>query len=335
MDFEVSMSIVIQLLRYASAKGIDSAEILRAAGLNPGLAESPDQMIGIRDYNRIQEAAAGMTADDYFGLHMGEYAVPASWNMVGYIMMNCPTLGRAIEKSSEYHEIVGSMIRVDCRVKDGLCFLDIVPTQGAYGHTQHCYEAIMSSTVRIIRSLIGDRFSLDRAGFGIERPEDTSEYSRVFDCDLEFGALVYYLAFDKAFLEQPVIQSNSGILSILEQHAGRYLGELKQSNAVTRKVSRLIVEKMQGSDFGIDSVAGELAMSVRSLQEKLKAENTTYSGILRDVRETLSKEYLSHSPCSVSEIAYMMGFSEPGVFVRSFKKWTGTTPGAYRNSFRS
>ena len=76
-------------------------------------------------------------------------------------------------------------------------------------------------------------------------------------------------------------------------------------------------------------------MSVRNLQEKLKAENTTYSEILRDVRENLSKQYLRQSPYSVSEIAYMIGFSEPGVFIRSFKKWTGVTPGLYRKEYRS
>jgi len=71
-------------------------------------------------------------------------------------------------------------------------------------------------------------------------------------------------------------------------------------------------------------------MGVRTLQLHLRDENTTYQHLLDDVRKTLAKQHLREPYLSTTDIAYLLGFAEPSVFFRSFKKWTGQTPGAYR-----
>jgi len=50
-----------------------------------------------------------------------------------------------------------------------------------------------------------------------------------------------------------------------------------------------------------------------------------------DIRQQLAKRYLRES-YSVEQITYMLGFSEPSVFRKAFKKWAGVTPREYRQS---
>ncbi|MBU3917123.1 helix-turn-helix transcriptional regulator, partial [bacterium] len=79
-------------------------------------------------------------------------------------------------------------------------------------------------------------------------------------------------------------------------------------------------------------IAKDLAVSVRKLQQKLSEEKTSFSEILKTTRLNLSKDYLKQNEHSMSEIAFLLGFSEPGVFSKAFIKWTGFTPLQYRKN---
>ncbi|MBW1996657.1 MAG: helix-turn-helix transcriptional regulator [Deltaproteobacteria bacterium] len=71
-------------------------------------------------------------------------------------------------------------------------------------------------------------------------------------------------------------------------------------------------------------------MSARTLQLKLRAENTCYQTLLDELRKDIAVNYLRRRELSVAEISYFLGFSEPRSFSRTFKRWTGITPGEFR-----
>ena len=66
-------------------------------------------------------------------------------------------------------------------------------------------------------------------------------------------------------------------------------------------------------------------MTPRSLQRRLKEENTSFNAVREQVRRELTQRYLADN-LSISEISFLLGFSEPSAFFRAFKRWTGMTP---------
>jgi AraC-like DNA-binding protein len=76
-------------------------------------------------------------------------------------------------------------------------------------------------------------------------------------------------------------------------------------------------------------VAGELGLSARTLRRRLEAEGTSFQRLLDETRFALAEAYLARGPVSTPELAFMLGFSEASAFHRAFRRWTGTTPGAY------
>ena len=44
------------------------------------------------------------------------------------------------------------------------------------------------------------------------------------------------------------------------------------------------------------------------------------------MRAEFAKRYLSRGTISASEVAYLIGFTEPPAFFKAFKRWTGMTP---------
>ena len=83
---------------------------------------------------------------------------------------------------------------------------------------------------------------------------------------------------------------------------------------------------MDGDDTSIERVAKQLGMSARSLQRRLADEGTGYNDLLTEIRAEFAKRYLSRKTVSASEVAYLLGFTEPPAFFKAFKRWTGMTP---------
>lgn len=92
------------------------------------------------------------------------------------------------------------------------------------------------------------------------------------------------------------------------------------------QVRKALIGVMDGGDSGIEAIAKRLSLSTRSLQRRLSEEQTSYNGLLAAVREEFAKRYLARGTLSASEVAYLIGFTEPPAFFKAFKRWTGLTP---------
>ena len=326
----VLVSLVAQLLHFVDQKGFDSNRLLEASGVDPQILLSPDNRISIDQYNVIQNNAVELTADDYFGLHIGELAIANSISIIGLVMMNCNTVGDAIRKAIAYQEVVGNLVHVSLENKNENTLVELSPKNGSYGHTRHCFEGSASGLVNLINSLCDNNFIVDRIWFTHEPPESISEYKRIFNCEIAFNQLKNAIFFPKKNLSLPISQANPNMLILLEKHAQEALAKVTSEKVYSNKVSDLILNKLDGDPPAIKTVAKELAVSVRKLQQKLFEEKTSFSEILKSTRINISKNHLKYNDHSISEIAFLLGFSEPGVFSKAFLKWTGYTPYEYR-----
>jgi AraC-like DNA-binding protein len=99
-----------------------------------------------------------------------------------------------------------------------------------------------------------------------------------------------------------------------------------------KRVGEECARMLHGEVPNIEAVARKLAMSPRNLQLKLREEGTSYRETLDRVRMDMALGHLKNRHVTVAEVAYLLGFSEPSVFHRSFKRWTGTTPRDFRQS---
>ena len=96
------------------------------------------------------------------------------------------------------------------------------------------------------------------------------------------------------------------------------------------RVRARLIDLLSAGDVAQQDVADSLHMSLRTLQRKLHKENTSYKALLEETRRQLAGQYLRQARLSVSEVTYLLGFSEPSNFTRAFKRWTGHTPSEFR-----
>jgi AraC-like DNA-binding protein len=63
----------------------------------------------------------------------------------------------------------------------------------------------------------------------------------------------------------------------------------------------------------------------------LKKEGVTYSALSDELKKEFGLSYLKRPDLSISEVAYLLDYSEPSTFSRSFKRWMGMSPAAYKS----
>ena len=76
----------------------------------------------------------------------------------------------------------------------------------------------------------------------------------------------------------------------------------------------------------VGEVAGAIATSPRTLQRQLAENGTTFQKLRDQIRADLALKYLRQSTLQLAEISEILGFAEPSVFTRSFRRWHGCTP---------
>jgi AraC-like DNA-binding protein len=316
---------------YLSHLQVDIDAYLRSIGVAPDEVCSPDARIPIETYLLIQDEAARYVNDPYFGLHMGEFAQAGSWSILGYIMMNCKTLGEAFQKSARYSRIIGNLIEARAELRFNKIHVVYFTPPHAPAMSRHCFESTFSSSVRMMRSLTGVHLSPLEVGFIYPPPESTAEYRRVFGCPVHFNQKDNWLSLDWSIVNLPVRMANPSLLEQFEQYARDFLAEMERKDETARAVTRIILARLDDETLSIEKVAKEMAVSVRTLQKRLDDEGVVFSDLLRDIRQRLAKKYLREN-YSVEQITYLLGFSEPSVFRKAFKKWSGVTPREYRQS---
>jgi AraC-like DNA-binding protein len=327
----VSATVLAQMFLYLDSLQVDINAFLRSLDIEPETVRSPDAYIPIETYLRIQDEAAAYIHDPYLGLHMGEFAQPGSWSILGYLMMNCKTLGEAFEKSGRYQRIIGNLITARAEIGLGKVRLVYFTPPHAPQMSRHCFEATFSSSVRLTRTLSGLPLDPLEVSFIYPEPESRAEYERIFHCPVRFGQKDNSMTLDMRLGSLPVRMANPALLAHFEQYAQDFIAQMEKGDSATQAVTKIILSRLDDPSLSIEKIAREMAVSVRTLQKRLEAEGVVFSDLLRDIRRRLAEQYLREN-YSVEQITYLLGFSEPSVFRKSFKKWMGVTPGEYRQA---
>ena len=94
----------------------------------------------------------------------------------------------------------------------------------------------------------------------------------------------------------------------------------------------MLAERLGQSVLTLDAAATALALSRRTLTRRLSEEGASFRHILDDVRSDIARALLQDRSLSIADIAFFLQYSEPATFHRSFRRWTGLTPHAFRGA---
>ncbi len=332
--YTVSVSLLPQILRYLASRNVNIEEFMKTLELESSILDNPDERISVGKYVMIEETASQITNDPCFGLHMGQFTEAGNWSILGYMMMNCRTILEAFHKFSRYSSVIGNLIKGEISIGQDSIIIKLTEPLDAPKISQHCYEGYFSSLISLARNLSGKNIYPAEVSLASFKPELIDEYIKVFGGEVRFSQSENYMVMDIWAANTPVLLPNENLLRYFESYAKEFLDDIESMNNFTYRTKKLILSYMDSENLTVKRIAQELSVSSRTLQANLRNEGTEFNILLRKTREQLAKKYLLEN-YSIEDITYLLGFSEPSVFRRAFKKWVGVTAKEYREIERN
>jgi len=140
------------------------------------------------------------------------------------------------------------------------------------------------------------------------------------------------LSLDSAWLAEPVAVDAACLRRLLSDAPAGLLAPFCQRNGLGEQV-RLRLHAQLGKDMpSLEQTAWSLRITPHSLRRRLAEEGRSFLDIKNELRRDAAIDLLVHSSLKLEDIAEWLGFSESSTFHRSFKLWTGLSPGEYRRA---
>jgi AraC-like DNA-binding protein len=330
VDRSVLQALVVPLLHFAIENGLSSEALSAALPVRVSLSDISAVKLRPVEYLNLVEMLIARTGNPNLGLSIGHSSRCAYLGILGYVMMNCKTYREAIQKYIEYQKIGNNVITIGLEVTGNQSILRWLPiNETLLPIRQFIIEGSIVSTLKEFEEITGKRLPLNQVGFDWPQPKEISEYKEAFEAEVLFNQPISFISLDSQYLDTPIRQSNTELLTLFENHARKNYQRLRENKPFSDAVI-LILSKSINHIPGVNTIAGELGLSYKNLQLKLKSEGNTFIGLRNRVQCEFAKRLLMNENYFINEVGYLLGFRESSTFYRTFKRWTGHTPGEYR-----
>lgn len=166
----------------------------------------------------------------------------------------------------------------------------------------------------------------------VPEPVCTSRFQQRHGKNLRFGQAYDRILIPNEFLDLVPPKGEASLYAMVEATA---MAEVEKSLSLHDPMTRIkttINDQLKSGTCKLDSVARSLGMSQRSLQRHLEAEGTSFRQLTETIRQSMASRYLRETNLALTEIAFLLGFSELSSFSRAVRNWYGVSPREYRRS---
>ncbi len=325
----VSGSSVKALCYWLAERDVKPEPLLDAEQIDPVLLDEQDTRVSLAAYNRLWDKSRELLEDPAIGLHVGECVDSRRMGVIGHIVFNNRTLGQALRQYERLSALVNEGVVTSVHVEADEAIIEY-DCDGNLYHPSNM-ERLLALAVTRARKYVSEKIYLTRVGFSHSAPPYKEEYERIFQCPVSFDQPNCLLAFNSEFLEFELPHRNPYLHQALTRQVEALLQKVSLRRSISHKVKGIVARRLSRGDIDAGRIAEKLNMSRHTLYRKLKQENQSFQDLVEQVRRERALEYLQKGKYSLSEIAFLLGFSELSAFSRAFKRWTGESPAHYRN----
>lgn len=315
--------------RILDDRGIPADPILKAARIDPALADRPRARYPSDRVAHAWALAAEATGEPSLGLDAARYYRPTDFHGLAVVFLASADLRTALGRLARFHTVVNTAVRMRLDSKPDRVELRCTTMSDSDERRRVIQDGRTAVIVDICRTAVAGSLDPLEVRFSYSRPADVSRHEAMFHCRVAFGADEWCLAFRAEDASRPFLASNRELAQSNDRCLEEMIASLRSDDLVAR-VKRAIVDELPSGAPSEESVARVVSMSARSLQRRLSEEGTGFLDLLAAVRRDLADRYVRNRDLPLTEVGYRLGFSDLSAFSRAFKRWNGRSPAEAR-----
>lgn len=318
----------------AAGPGVDQAGLLASAGLDPDAESDPKKMLVDTVFYDLLERMAEMIDVTDLGVRTGESMRLDEYGALGLAWKAAPTLFGSYARVERFARVWTSVVEYELRPADrGTLFILHRTGERRLG-LRLSNEATLASAVSISRQVSPVPFAPLEVHLKHPPPRSKEFHERYFGCPVYFGSDLDALLVSPEALAQPNKLGDEGITQFLDNHLEGELAQVVDDATIEELAKDVVARSLSEGIPKMSDVARSLGLSARSLHRRLADDGLSFRTLTERTRQELAEGLLRDERYSLSEIAFLTGFSEQSAFNRAFKRWVGRSPAAHRSHLR-
>lgn len=325
---------VLAIIRAMRTVGVNADDVLQEIGMDPALLEGGYSRYSQADVSKLWRKAIDLTGDPNFGFKVAAEVRPATFHVVGYSMSCSATLAQALRRFAYYCRLISDSATATLTEIQNQVILEFHFDTGGAPPIYQTVDTVVASVLSYMRWIANERVVPVEVSFSHQPAGNSEAHWEFYGCPVRFHEAQCRIVFRKEDLDRRILSSDEELASLLDGAANRHL-EQRMAGRFATRVRDLMIAQLPHEVPSKAETARLLGMTERTLLRRLKVEGTTFADVLRQLREEMAFQYLQRG-MTLSEVAYLLGFSDNGTFSRAFKQWTGRRPSEiYREDLRT
>jgi len=316
------------VLQTAAGLGLARAELLEEIGITEAELADRDGAVSTMQQLALGRLIATKRPGVNIGLAALDYVNVSMLGVLRYVVGNCGTLGDALDAFIRYQHLLSPAIQwtVEPEPEPRITIVAVPPMQ-ALGFP---LETQVGLWLVIGRELTGVDWNPKGVRLRHNAAGPPEEFARRYGCPVEFGAPVNELRLSAEDFARPVVGARPELQPSLMELARSVQTRAQPPQDNASRVRALLLEQVPKGMTTKEKAARHLGFSVRTLTRRLQDEGVSFRELLEDAREQLALAWMTDPGAEIHEVAYLLGYSDPSTFHRSFRRWTGMTPTVWR-----
>jgi AraC-like DNA-binding protein len=336
IESSVLASWVLAIYRTIQSYGIDPDPLLAEAGIDKTLLSQHQARIPSFKSNILWRLAVEKTKDPLIGAHVHEYITINSLYAVNAVVQASSTPREMLRSTCRFSQIVTTAVALTLEEQGNRAelFFKKVGDVELCDQAVDAYMFIIYWTLQPIMQLLDSSEQFFKS-LEVTRPEidETELYEETFDCPIKFGGQQNLIHVNVKMLDILLPGSIPAFTNSGEQMLVNHLNKIRNQD-IEMQVRGAIMELMSTQNLSKDKVASRINTSARNLTRKLNEVDLTFNQLVDSIRQEKAISLIKQLEVSLTDISFQLGFIDVNSFIRSFRRWTGMTPGQYRKIFQ-
>ncbi|WAS91368.1 AraC family transcriptional regulator [Nannocystis punicea] len=322
-------SVRVPLLAAAARTGRPLAELAQRVRISLSAIGDATARVPHGAAIAVWEAMASASGDPAFGVFAAELVGAAPFDIVDLALAHTADVGTMVRQFLRYQALYHDANDARLELRGELATLGH-RLRGELPRSRHLSQFLLAVWTTKLRRATGRPELLTEVRLRDAAPRDATPLERSFAAPLRFDAEEDALVFPRGVLELPVRGADPGLARTLLPQLEHEVRSRGGEGAFVAELRARVQALLGGGDALAESVARALGTSERTMQRRLREAGTSFRDVVDEVRREAALAQLGRRDATVTDIAFMLGFSDLSAFSRAFRRWTGASPSEYR-----